>query len=119
MGNNPLNLAARFGLELTALWAMGYWGWTQHTGPVRWLWMLGLALAAAAVWGTFRVPNDPGNAPVAVHGWVRLLIEAAVFAGAVWALAAAEHEVWAWVLGVAVAVHYAVSYDRVRWLLSR
>jgi hypothetical protein len=119
MANNPLNLAVRFGLELAALWAMGYWGWTQHAGPARWLWMLGLPLIAAAAWGTFRVPNDPGPAPVAVRGWVRLLIEAAVFGGAVWALFAAGRGGWAWVLAAIVAVHYAVSYDRIGWLLRR
>lgn len=37
MANNPLNLALRVVLELTGLFAMGYWVWTQHSGPSRWL----------------------------------------------------------------------------------
>lgn len=118
MANNPLNLVLRFGLELAGLWALGYWGWTQHAGLVRWLWALGLPLLAAVLWGTFRVPNDPGKAPVAVPGVVRLLLEAAYFGGAVWALYAAGRESGGIFFGVVVLLHYAASYDRV-WRLLR
>lgn len=81
MANNPVNLALRFVLEMAALAALGYWGWTQHSGIARWAWTLGLVIGAAALWGTFRVPDDPGSAPVAVPGIVRLLLEAAFLAG--------------------------------------
>ena len=117
MANNPLNLVLRFVLELLGLWALGYWGWTQHAGLARWLWTLGLPLLAAVVWGSFRVPNDPGQAPVAVPGWVRLLLEAAFFGGATWALYAAGRETWGLIFGVVVVLHYAASYDRVLKLL--
>jgi hypothetical protein len=30
MSKNPANLALRFVLELAALAALGYWGWTTH-----------------------------------------------------------------------------------------
>ncbi len=75
MGSHSLNLALRFLLELAALGAMGYWGWTQHEGPVRWRWAIGLPLVAAVLWGTFAVPNDPsrsGQAPVPIPGILRL-----------------------------------------------
>ena len=32
MGLRSVHLALRFGLELCALWALGYWGW-QAAGP--------------------------------------------------------------------------------------
>ena len=63
--------------------------------------------------------HDPGKAPVAVPGWVRLLLEAAFFGGAAWALYAAGREAWALVFGVIVLLHYAASYDRVWRLLKK
>jgi hypothetical protein len=117
MGNHPLNLALRFALELAGLWALGYWGWTAHAGALRWLLAIGAPLLAAALWGTFRVPGHPGRAPVPVPGPVRLLLEAAFFGSAVWALFAAERPAWAWVLAALVVAHYAASYDYVLKLL--
>lgn len=118
MTNHPLNLALRFLLELIGLFALGYWGWTQHSGAVRWLWMLGLPLLAAALWGVFRVPGDPGAAPVAVPGIVRLLLEAAYFGAAVWALYASGRATWAYALAAVVLIHYAISYDRTARMLG-
>lgn len=113
MANNPINLTLRFILELVGLFALGYWGWTQHSGLYRWLLAIGVPLLAAVLWGTFRVPNDPGKAPVAVPGWVRLLLEAAYFTSAVLAFYASGKSTWALVFGLVVIVHYAVSYDRI------
>jgi hypothetical protein len=113
MADHPLNLALRFFLELAALFAMGYWGWTQHSGLARFIWAVGLPLFTAALWGIFRVPGDPGNAPVAVPGPVRLLLEAAFFGTAVWALAASGRSGWALAFGLVVTIHYILSYDRV------
>jgi len=119
MANHPLNLALRFILELGALGAMGFWGWTQHTGPSRWLWTIILPLLAALLWGTVRVPGDPGYAPVAVHGIVRLLLETVFFGGAVWLLIAAGQSGWAIALLVATLIHYALSCDRILWMLRQ
>jgi len=119
MANNPLNLTLRFILELVGLFALGYWGWTQHEGLLRWLLATGLPLLAGFLWGTFRVPNDPGPAPVAVPGWARLLLDAVYFISAVLlAFYAAQKPAWAMVFGLVVVVHYLVSYDRVILLLS-
>lgn len=117
MANHPMNLGLRFLLELLALFSLGYWGWTQHSGLARLLWTIGLPLVAAVAWGTLRVPGHPGAAPVAVPGIVRLLLEAAVFGGATWALYAAGRENWGLIYGVIVLAHYMLSYDYVMELL--
>ncbi len=119
MHDHPLNLALRFVLEMAALAALAYWGWTQHHGTGRWVWAFGLVLGASIVWGTLRVNDDPRPAPVPVPGVVRLLIEAVFFGGAVTLLAAADRAQWAVVLGVVVVIHYLLSYERIRWLLKQ
>ena len=119
MSQNPLNLALRFVLELAALFALGYWGWTQNDGIWQPVLGLGVPLIAAVVWGVFRVPGDPKDAPVAVPGVVRLLIEAVFFGAAVALLAAAEQPTAALVFGVIVVLHYLASYDRVLRLLGQ
>jgi hypothetical protein len=119
MANHPVNLILRFALEIAGLIALGYWGWTQHAGLARPALAIGAPLLAAVLWGVFRVPGDPGNAPVAVPGAVRLLLEAAFFAGAAIGLVAANQERAGLVLAILVVLHYAVSYDRLAWLLQR
>jgi hypothetical protein len=122
MSASPLNLAFRFILELAALFVMGYWGWTQHQGFSRFLWMIGLPLLFAILWGSFAVPDDPsrsGNAPVAIPGVLRLLLELAVFTAGVWCCFAAGQSTWGWILGGAVLLHYILSYDRILWLLKQ
>ena len=81
-----------------------------------------LPLSLAVVWGVFAVPGDPsrsGQAPVPVSGMIRLLLELAVFAVAVWCLYASDARGAALVLAVATVGHYLLSYDRVAWLHSR
>ena len=122
MSSNPLNLALRFILEIAALFALGYWGWTQHEGVWRFVWSIGLIVLAAVIWGTFAVPDDPsrsGNAPVPVPGFVRLAIELILFAAGTWAFIAAGQPLWGAALGILAVIHYALSYDRVIWLLKQ
>ena len=119
MGWNPINLAVRFLLELAALAALGVWGWQQGQGWVRFVLAVGMPLLAAVLWGTFRVPNDPGPARVAVPGVVRLVLELAIFGSAIWALADIGASSLSWMMGIVVAIHYLVSYDRISWLLRR
>jgi hypothetical protein len=119
MGWHPANLVLRFVLELAALAAAGYWGSTHGSGGWRWAWAIGLPLVMAAVWGTFRVNGDPKEAPVAVPGIVRLALELAFFGGAVTLLAAAGQSRPAVIFGAVIAAHYAISYDRIAWLLQQ
>ncbi len=120
MGSHPLNLAVRFVLELSALSALGYWGWTQQEGSARWLWAIGLPLIAAVLWGTFAVPNDPsrsGQAPIPTPGSLRLLLELAIFAVGAVALIASQRASAGMALAIVTVLHYAISYDRILWLL--
>jgi len=77
-----------------------------------------LPLIAAAVWGTFRVPNDPGHAPVVVRGWLRLIIEILFFGSAVLCLNLAGFTTLSVLFGSIFLLLYAVSYDRILWLLN-
>jgi hypothetical protein len=122
MGSHPVNLAFRFLLELAALLAMGLWGWKQGEGGIRVLIALAVPAVAAALWGTLAVPGDPsrsGSAPLAVSGVLRLAIELSFFAFATWALYKVQGTNLSVLLGVAVIIHYALSYDRVMWLIER
>jgi len=119
---NPVNLALRFLLELTALGALGWWGWMQTDSWWRVLWAMAAVLLAAVAWGTFAVPNDPsrgGSGLVQVPGIVRLAVELLVFGGAVYALKALDRPSFAAVFAVIVVGHYAWSYERVAWLIKQ
>ncbi len=119
MNAHPVNLAVRFLLELAALGIFAAWGWQQSQGWQRWMLAIGLPFAAATIWGIFRVPNDPGPATVAVPGLVRLLTEAVFFGLAVWALHDLKAEKWSWAMLAILLIHYAVSYDRIIWMLKQ
>lgn len=122
MSLHPLNLALRFLLEVAALVALAYWGFSQHAGFWRFVIGLGSPLVAAVLWGTFAVPNDrsrSGKAPVPVPGVVRLLLELTFFGLAAWALYDAGKPMLALVLAGVTAVHYVLSYDRVNWLVRQ
>lgn len=122
-GFNPVNLAFRFLLELCALLGMGFGAYaltsSWESTALRLVVSVAVPLVAATAWATFNVPGDAsrsGEAPVPVPGIVRLIVEFDVFAIATFLL-------WfAWpagalALGIAVGVHYALSIDRILWLL--
>ena len=122
MGSNPINLAFRFLLEIAGLVALGFWGWNQTEGILRFVLALGIPLIAAVLWGTFAVPDDPsrsGKAPVPVPGIVRLLLELAFFGIATWSILDYGATTVGWVYGIVVLAHYLISYDRVLWLIRR
>jgi len=119
MANNPYNLALRFLLEVLALVAVGYWGWSVGGGWLRYVLALVIPLVISILWATFRVASESpgGKAPVAVPGWARLLLESAVFAFAIWGLVDAGASLAAVVFAGVVLIHYLLSYDRVVSLL--
>lgn len=106
---------------MAALFALGFGAYSLASGPFAWIIAIALPLVAAVAWGTFNVPGDPsrsGEAPVPVPGIVRLIIEFDVFLVAVFLLWLTAPTA-AFVLGVLVVIHYALSMDRIRWLLSQ
>ncbi len=120
MGFNPVNLTFRFLLEIIGLVGIFRLGLEVGTGVWRWVLAVGFTFAAMTLWATFRVPGDlsaKGDAPYAVSGQVRLLIELAVFgAGAVaWFVTGPNWMRWAYL--AALALHHAISYDRIAWLI--
>ncbi len=118
MADNPVVLAIRFLLELVGLFALGYWGWTQHSGALRVILTILLPVVAATAWAIFRVPGHPGDAPVAVPGFIRLLLEAIYFGSAIWAFYASGRPTWGLILAILVIAHYVVSYDYILELLT-
>jgi hypothetical protein len=119
MSSHPVNLGLRFLLEIAALISLGIWGWQKGEGWVRFILAVGIPIVAATLWATFRVPNDPGTAPVAIPGILRLMFELALFALATWALYDSKLTVLAWILGVVTMLHYISSYDRVLWIIKQ
>lgn len=121
-GTHPLNLALRFGLELASLVALGYAARRSSAGWAGTLAMVLVPLVAATLWGLFNVPGDPsrsGKAPVVVPGALRLTLELGFFATATFALVRTEQRTLALLLGLTTVVHYALSLDRIKWLLAR
>jgi Protein of unknown function (DUF2568) len=112
MNANPINLAVRFLLEIAMLIILGYWGWHLTEGWVRYPAVVGLPLIAAALWGIFRIPDDPKPAPVEIPSLMRLMLEWILFALAVWALCDLRYVRLAWIMAFVVILHYIVSYDR-------
>jgi hypothetical protein len=104
MGN--ANYALRFVLEIAALVALAYWGFSEFGGVVQWLIGLGAPLLVAVVWGTFMSPkaSRPTVDPV------RLLIEVAVFGAGVAALLAGDAPALGTVFAALAVVHLALTF---------
>ena len=122
MGSHPINLAVRFLLEISALVAMGAWGWRHGEGWIRFTLAGVIPLLAAVLWDTFAVPDDPsrsGAAPIPIPGILRLALEIGFFVAAIWAVGDLGFPRSSWGIGVIVVMHYVASYDRVLWLLKQ
>ncbi len=125
MSGNPVNQLLRFVLEILALAAFAFWGWAWGS-PWKWPLAIGLPILVAIVWAAFVTPGDPSRGKdgwVAVPGWFRLLLELTIFGLAVAALLNAHSNdnatYLAAILAAGVIIHYALSWDRIRWLLGR
>jgi len=122
MSKNPINLAFRFLLELSALFSVGFWAYQLVDGWLSIVLAIGLPFVLSAIWGVFAVPNDPsrsGNAPIPTPGILRLIIEFTVFGFGVWTLKDIGLPELSWIFGILVFVHYLFSYKRIHWLLSK
>lgn len=122
--NQPLTIGiVRFALELAAIGGLGWWGWTLGGGG-----MTGTMLAilipgfAFTIWGVFAVSNDPArnpNPPVAIPGWMRLIIELSVFGLAAYGIWTSGSRAASETLLTGVGIVYAVTWDRQWWLLKQ
>lgn len=116
-------LAVRFGLEIFGWVGFGIWGWAIGEGGLTGgLLAVALVAISAAIWGVFRVPNDPpGNLhpPVRVPGWGRLLIELTFFGLAAAGLWLSGYRAASETLMTAVALLYVITWDRQRWLVRQ
>jgi drug/metabolite transporter (DMT)-like permease len=112
----------RFFLETAGLVALAAWGYSITPGPARYLLVVLLPLVAAFAWGGLAVRNDPTRKPggrmIVIPGPARLLLELVFFSLAVTGLFLANYPTPAWILAALVIFHYAVSYDRVAWLIA-
>jgi len=102
----PANDGLRFLLELCALAAVAYWGWSEHGGVWRWVLVIAMPLAVAALWGNTIAPKAKRRVS---DPW-RLVVELLVFGGAVAALLAAGQTALGIALGVAVLVHLSLTF---------
>lgn len=119
MAERPAVLGLHVLVELVMLVAVGYWGWTAHDGPQRWVWAMALPLLLGTIWAVFRVPGDGDGDPIiAVPGILRLVLELAILGAAAALLVAAGQPLWAIVVAALIALDYALQYDRVGRLIS-
>jgi hypothetical protein len=116
MNTNPINLAVRFLLELIMLFVLYLWGWHLGAGWLQYVYAILFPVAAATLWGIFRIQNDPKPAPVETSGIVRLLLELGLFALTVSGLRDLGYSTAGWIIAAIVIIHYLVSYDRT-WVM--
>jgi Protein of unknown function (DUF2568) len=98
----PLNEALAFLVELAALAALGWWGFTAG-GPTMLRVALGVGapLLAAVVWGLFAAPKAFVRLPLAGV----LVVKAVVFGAATAALYAVGHPILATTYAVVVVLN--------------
>lgn len=117
MNVETANLALRGLLELAALCGVALWGLRTADGLAGIGLAVGLVAVVAVLWGVFRVPDDPGPAPVAIPGPARLALEGVLFGLATAALFSLSAIVGL-LFGAHVLIHYAIDHERVRWLAT-
>ncbi len=113
----------RFGLEIFGWIGFGTWGWSIGGGGLAGgLLAIVLVAISAAIWGVFRVTNDPPgklHPPVRVPGWGRLLIELTFFGLAAAGLWLSGYRAASETLMTAFALLYVITWDRQRWLVRQ
>jgi hypothetical protein len=115
----PIDLILRAVLEVAAVVGLIVGATTLVGGVPGVVVAIAAVVTAGAAWATFRVPDDPGPAPVPVPGMTRLLLELGLLG-----LGALGWILGGWVIpglllvGL-IAGHYLMTDDRVRWLLEQ
>ncbi|MDF1573987.1 MAG: DUF2568 domain-containing protein [Bacteroidales bacterium] len=112
----------RLQAEAVALATFAFWGYHQSDTNLRIFLAVLLPLLFAILWGVFAVRGDPsrsGKTVVQTPGIVRLLLELGLFGAAIWMMLDLDHSLIALVFGLAVAIHYFISFDRIAWLLKQ
>lgn len=117
MSRKQIHRSARFFLEFAGLAAMCIWGLRQSPGQIRFLWAIGLPLVAGGLWLSLRAQDHRRAGPGRVPGIVRLGLELVLLGFAVWTVFDLGATTLGWIFGLAVVLHYALSYDRVLGLL--
>ena len=100
------NLGVRFLLELSALAATAYWGFSTASGVMQWVLGLGGPALVAVVWGLFVSPKAKVELPHPAQFGIELL----VFAAAALALVAADQSVLGIVLAGLAIVSGTLNY---------
>lgn len=115
---SALHLAIRFALELATLAAYGWWGWRLGDGGFTGMVLaILLPVLGGSAWAVFRTPGDgAGRALMPVSGPVRLVIELALVGIAAYGVWTAGSRAAAETLLTAWGLHYAVTWEYVRWL---
>lgn len=119
---HPTNLALRFFLEVAALGGFGALAWHSTEGWQRYLAVIAAATFLMILWGVFAVPDDPsrsGNAPIPVSGVIRLGLELVILFGGAYAFYGAGYNIAAILLAILIVAHYALSGERIAWLLQQ
>jgi hypothetical protein len=100
------NLVVRFLLELSALAATAYWGFSTAFGLTQWLLGLGTPAVVILVWWLFVSPK----ATIELPRPARFAVELVVWAAATLALAAADQPVLAIAFAVVALVSGTLNY---------
>jgi len=122
MSKNPINGTLRFLMELGAIFTFGKWGYSLSESWKAVLLAILMVVLFGSLWGVFAVKDDPsrsGKTVVATPGLVRLLLELVLFVSATWMLFNLGYTTLALIFGGVTILHYAVSYDRIGWLLKQ
>jgi hypothetical protein len=118
---HPLNLALRFGLEVTGLYVFATRTYANFESPFNWVSAILVTLIAGAVWGVFKVPGDRtsnGKALVPINGVLRFILEFTFFFVAIFLLVLDESYWFTGIFGFLIFFHYLFSLDRFVWLLK-
>lgn len=122
MSGNFFNKLLRLLLEIAALVAFGMYGYHVADPPWRIVMAILFPLGLAIAWGVFAVRGDPsrsGKTVVNTPGPVRFVLELVLLGTAAWMFLALGYPVLFWIMAGAIVLHYALSYDRVAWLLQQ